>query len=306
MFRGHVVHLLLAVMILLPALPLVAQEEGCETPLALAPGVRINTRPGIFVRNLPTISGGIAEYLGESTTFRVQAGPVCADGINWWPVRGPINFNPGFVAEREFFGGRFLIFVADPDPETLCVEPLNLVSGSKLPLLNDVRIRQEPNLNGFVLHVALQGETVTVVEGPRCIDELNWWLVQLPFADIILQGWMAEGRFGATFVRDPDQPGPDQICSPSLPLGSGDRAAVNVSDYRPKNLRSEPGANAPILFKLIEGIAFDVVSGPVCADNLNWWQIQIVTRPDVVGWLSEGGPGNYAIRRFTQDRLVGN
>jgi hypothetical protein len=210
------------------------------------------------------------------------------------------------VAEREFAEGRFLIFAADPDPDSLCVEPLNLVAGSPLPLTSDVRIRQDPTLDGLVLHVALQGETVTVIDGPLCSDELNWWLVQVPFAEVIVQGWMAEGRFGRTFVPDPDQPSPDRICGPSMPLGAGDRASVNVSDFKPKNLRVEPGLYTPIMFKLIEGIPFDIVSGPVCANNLNWWQVQIVSRPEVVGWLSEGGPGNYAIKRFTQDRLVGN
>lgn len=303
-----VIRLLLILLILSSGLPLAAQTEvpGCDEPLPLTVGARINTRPGIYIRNLPTLSGGIAQYLGASITFRVQGGPVCADGVNWWPVRGPVNFNPGWVAEREFAGGRFLIFAAEPNPETLCVEPLNLVAGSKLPLTSDVRIRQEPTLDGFVLHVALQGETVTVIDGPRCVDELNWWLVQVPFSGVIVQGWMAEGRFGRTFVTDPDLPSPDQICGPALPMGVGDRAAVNVTDFKPKNLRTEPGLNAPIMYKLIEGIPFDIVGGPVCASNLNWWQVQIVSRPEVVGWLSEGGPGNYAIKRFTQDRFVGD
>ena len=117
---------------------------------------------------------------------------------------------------------------------------------------------------------------------------------------------MAEGRFGSTFVPDPDLPPPDQICGPTLRLSVGDRASVNVSDFKPKNLRAVPGLYSPILYKLIDGVAFDIVGGPVCADNLNWWQIQIVSRPEVIGWLSEGGPGNYAINRFTQDRLPGN
>lgn len=300
--------LVLALMIVLPmfSFPAVAQETGCDEPLALSPGVRINTRPGINIRNLPTISGGIAEYLENSITFRVQEGPVCADGINWWRVRGPVNFNPGWVAEREAKGGRFLIFRADPDPATLCPEPLNFVPGSQFPLLNDVRIRREPTLGGLVLHVAEQGVTATIIDGPRCFEEINWWLVQVPYRDLILQGWMAEGRFGDTFILDPDLPPPDQICGPALRLPIGSRAAVNVSDFRPKHLRSAPGLSSPVMFALIEGIPFDVLAGPVCADNLNWWQIQIVSRPEVIGWLSEGGPGNYAIRRFTQDRLPGN
>jgi hypothetical protein len=281
----------------------------CDPPLPLRAGIRINTRPGINIRNLPTLSGGIVNYLESSITFRVESGPVCADGINWWQVRGPINFNPGWVAEKEAPDGRYLIFPVqvDLDPTILCEEPLNLVPGSRMPLLNGVRIRQEPNLAGLVLTVAPVGEFVTIIDGPECIDELNWWLVQVPFAGLIIQGWMAEGRAERTFVTDPDLPPPDQICGPSLPrLHIGDRASVNTDDLVPKNLRIGPGLNEPILATLIEGIAFDILEGPVCMDNLNWWRIQIVARPEVIGWLSEGGPGNWAISRFTEDRLPGN
>lgn len=301
-------HLLLWLLALLQVNLTMAQvDAGCGTSLAITPGMRINTRPGIYIRNLPTRSGGIAEYLQESYTLRVLDGPRCADGLNWWQVTGPADINPGWVAEKETPTGRYLIFPIEEDPTALCPEPLNLVNGSRLPLLNDVRIRQEPDLNALVLHVAPTGETATIISGPECVGTLNWWLVQVPWQGIIIQGWMAEGRFGDTFLPNPDLPSPDAICGPPIPrLGVGDRAQVNVEDFKPKHLRAVPGLDGAILYALIEGIAFDVLAGPVCADNLNWWQIQIVSRPDVIGWLSEGGPGNYAIKRFTQDRLPGN
>ena len=289
------------------ALPTIAQEDagGCSSPLDLVPGQRINTRPGINIRNQPTLSGGIVNYLDSSITYRVEGGPVCADGVNWWQVRGPINFNPGWVAEKEFPEGRYLIFALPLELDSECSEPLNLVAGSQMPLLNGVKIRQEANLNGLVLTVAPAGEVVTVVGGPECNEDINWWLVQVPFEGIIIQGWMAQGYPERDFVSDPDAIPPDQICGPSLPLDVGDRAAVNVADFKPKNLRTTPGVYSPLLFTLIEGVAFDIIAGPVCASNLNWWQVRIVARPDVVGWISEGGPGNYAIRRFTQDRIPG-
>jgi hypothetical protein len=295
-------------LLLLAALPARAQDSaGCGSPLAMTAGMRFNTRPGIYIRNLPTRSGGIAEYLQNSLTFRVVEGPVCADNLNWWRVEGPVNINPGWIAERESPTGRYLIFPIEEDPTALCPEPLNLVNGSRMPLLNDVRIRQEPNLNALVLHVAPTGDMATIISGPECVDTLNWWQVQVTWQGIIIQGWMAEGRYGATFVADPDLPPPGTICGPTMVrLRVGDRGSVNVSDFKPKHLRAAPGLDGAILYALIEGIAFDIIGGPVCADNLNWWQIQIVSRPEVIGWLSEGGPGNWAIRRFTQDRLPGN
>jgi hypothetical protein len=298
---------LLPLILLLTSLPLWAQtDEGCGAALPLSPDSRLHTRPGIFLRNLPTRSGGIAAYLQDSLTLRVVEGPVCADGLNWWRVRGPSNVNPGWVAEKEAPKGRYLIFAADPDPASLCPEPLNLVSGSALPLLNDVRIRTDPNLDALVLHVAPQGDSATILGGPVCAAGLNWWQVQVGWQGIIIEGWMAEGIYGAAFVADPDAPDPNAVCGPPMRLKIGDRASVNVEDYKPKNLRAAPGLDGALLYTLIEGIAFDVLAGPVCADNLNWWQIRIVSRPEVIGWLSEGGPGNYAIKRFNQRFFPGS
>ncbi len=292
--------------LLATAFPGSAQDDiGCGTPLDLVPSQQINTRPGINIRNQPSLSGGIVNYLDASITYRVEGGPVCADGVNWWQVRGPVNFNPGWVAEKESPDGRYLIFALPLEQASECSEPLNLVPGSQMPLLNGVRIRQEANLSGLVLTVAPTGEVVTIIDGPACNEDINWWLVQVPFQGLIIQGWMAQGYPERDFLPDPNPIPADQICGPALPLDIGDRAAVNVSDFKPKNLRTAPGTYSPIMFKLIEGVAFDIIAGPVCASNLNWWQARIVTRPDVVGWISEGGPGNYAISRFTQDRIPG-
>jgi hypothetical protein len=272
--------------------------------LGIRPGIRVNTRPGIYIRNQPTLSGGIVHYLDESLTFRVEDGPVCADGVNWWRIFGIIGYTPGWVAEYEPQGIQLIFpILSDLDPTLLCDEPLNFVPGSRFPLLADVRIRQEPNLSGLVLHVAPTGQTVTIIDGPECHDTLNWWLIQVPFSGLIVQGWMAQGSETRAFLPDPDALPPDRICGPSLPLRIGNRAAITTRDLKPKNLRVGPGVNEPLLYSLIDGIAIDILEGPVCRSNLNWWRVRIVARPEVTGWLSEGGPGNYSIARFTTDHI---
>ena len=303
----YLAFIILIISLLGTAFPATAQQDvGCGPTLELVPGQQVNTRPGINIRNWPTLSGGIVNYLDASITYTVEGGPVCADELNWWQIRGPSNFNPGWVAEKEDPEGRYLIFALPLVLETECSEPLNLVPGSRMPLLNGVRIRQEANLAGLVLTVAPAGEIVTIIAGPECNEDINWWLIQVPFQGLIIQGWMAQGYPERDFLPDPNPIPADQICGPSLPLDIGDRAAVSVEDFKPKHLRTAPGVYSPIMFALIEGIAFDIIAGPVCASNLNWWQVRIVARPEVVGWISEGGPGNYAIARFTQDRLPGH
>jgi hypothetical protein len=71
---------------------------------------------------------------------------------------------------------------------------------------------------------------------------------------------------------------------------------VNYRDHDPKNLRDAPSLSAPILYTLVDGIAFEVIGGPVCAESYNWWNIRIRGREDVTGWFAEGGPGDYWIR----------
>lgn len=277
----------------------------CSQPLALVPGSIIYTRPGINIRNQPTLSGGVVQYLDQSITYRVTDGPVCADGVNWWQVRGPIGFNPGWVAEKESSFGRYLIFPADT-LEPTCAEPLNLPVGERVPLLNGgIRVRAEPSLSALVLTVALIDTPVTIVGEPVCADDFNWWPVEAVNAGVTYRGWMAEGFAGEPWVQEEllrsEEAG--TLCAPPLNIGVGTRAYVGYRDDEPKSLRAEPSLDAPLLYTLVEGIAFTVIGGPVCANNLNWWQIQIISRPDVTGWLAEGGTGNYWIRRFSAIEL---
>src|SRR5690606_8908142 len=164
--RYPIALLLIMVTLSLIAIPAHAQDVGCGVPLELAVGDLLNTRPGINIRNLPTLSGGVVEYLDSSITFRVTEGPVCADGLNWWRVRGPVNFNPGWIAEKESPTGRYLIFPVPPDPETLCADPINLTIGERVPVASGgLRVRAEAGLSAQVLTVALANTTLSIVGG---------------------------------------------------------------------------------------------------------------------------------------------
>lgn len=287
-------------------LMLQAQDDnGCNVPLALEPGELINTRPGIYIRNLPTRNGGIVEYLENSLTLSVAEGPVCAEGINWWRVLSPINYNNGWVGEREGRDGRFLIFDAEPDPETLCPTPLTLPPGTRTTVFTDVRVRQEPGLAGLVLTVAPAETEVVVVDGPVCVDVFNWWRVRVVVVGVLYDGWMAEGFEGQEWVEQPGLPSLEDgnLCGPPRPFTVGTRAYVGYNDGIPKNLRAAPGTDSDLLFTLVRGIGLEIIGGPVCANNMNWWQVRILSRPDVEGWLGEGGPGNFWIRRISTPQL---
>lgn len=270
-----------------------ATPASCEPPLALVPGQRLNTRPGINLRSQPDLSSAIVQYLENSTTLVALEGPVCQSGINWWRVRGPSNVSPGWVAEREFFGGRYLIFPVI-DPATVCPTPLTLPAGTQTALFNGLRVRAAPGLTGLVLTVAPASAVATVVDGPVCADGFNWWLVDVTVLGLVYRGWVAEGFAGRPFVDEPGEP--PAVCSPPLPFTVGSRGFVSYRDFQPKSLRAAPGRDAELLFTLIDGVAFEVIGGPVCADGFNWWHVQIISRPDAVGWIAEGVPGTYWVR----------
>ena len=275
-----------------------ATPAFCQPPLALIAGSTAFIRPGANIRSQPTLNSALVNYRDSSTTVVITGGPICADGLNWWQVRAPGE--DGWVAEN--FNNVTLLVPGPPDLSQSCPEPLTLPVGTVLPLVSGgVRVRAEPGLSSLVLTVGLMGTEVTIMGDPVCADRLNWFPVQLVSVGVTYQGWMAEGFEGHRVVEEPIST--DSVCAPPIRLSNGTRAYVNSNDPDPKNLRSEPGRDAPVLFTLIDGIGFTVIGGPVCTDGLNWWNIQILSRPDVVGWFAEGGPGNYWIRRIQSREL---
>jgi hypothetical protein len=81
-----------------------------------------------------------------------------------------------------------------------------------------------------------------------------------------------------------------EACAPTYRrLHIGLRAVITYHDFKPKNLRAEPNRDAEVLYSLLDGIAVDIIGGPACANGLNWWQVRVVGREDVVGWVAEGG-----------------
>lgn len=287
--------LLAALMCLVPALvvfpgALRAQEPLCSEPLPLIIGQNIYNRPGVFIRNLPSRSGGRAAYHASSVTLRVVGGPVCAEGLNWWQVEGPVN--PGWIAEGtpDFR----LIF---PDDTYIvgdnCAAPLALGDGGALRLIYSARVRHVPGFSARVLGVMAANTPLSVRGEPECVDGSNWWPVWAPSGGAFVEGWMAQSDDDGTPLVTAETVtalGDASACAPPYHrLAEGVRAVVTYRGTQPKNLRTAPSLSAGIVNQLVEGIAVDLLDGPVCADGLNWWQVRVVGSPETSGWMAEGG-----------------
>ncbi len=78
-------------------------------------------------------------------------------------------------------------------------------------------------------------------------------------------------------------------CSAALPqrVSIGSQARV-VPAMGGLNLRQTP--NGTVLTTLSGGDTFNIIGGPICADNLYWWQVD---RSGTIGWLAEGSSSYY-------------
>jgi hypothetical protein len=257
---------------------------GCAAPLALQRGQQAFVRGGIFVRTGPSESTPYVNYYTESVTVTIVEGPIC-DGqlFNWWRVRGPGQ--DGWIAEGT--PNRYFIYGSIPISE--CSAPGTLVVGQEARILNGVRVREQADEDALVLTVAPFDSLVQVLEGPVCADDLFWWRIRVTVVGVVYEGWAADADTGGTPLMLDEAARTASVCLRPLPLTIGGRAYVDYDDQELKNLRAAPTTRAALVASLLDGIALDVIGGPVCSEGLNWWQVRVVPRPDVTGWMAEGG-----------------
>lgn len=267
----------------------VAQDivDYCAQPLDLIPDQIVYSRPGVFFRAEPSISGGQINYYQDSITFRVLGGPVCADGQLWWNLR---NWEgDGWITQ----GQDLQLLWPGPRPGPQCDDPLPIAIGTPIAFLESVRLRTEPSLNASVIIASNRGESARLIDGPVCANEMNWWKIEFQLGNVVSTAWVSEGRGGEYYIiaipAAPPTPQPQACAPPFRRLGVGIRSVVQYLDTQPKNVRLEPDREAEIAAMLLEEVVVDILEGPVCSDGLNWWKIQVVGRPDVVGWMAEGG-----------------
>jgi hypothetical protein len=74
--------------------------------------------------------------------------------------------------------------------------------------------------------------------------------------------------------------------APPTRITSGKKARVTITSGGTLRVRQTPGIQGKEITKLKEGTAVDVLEGPTCTDNLNWWKIK--TSDGVSGWSAEG------------------
>lgn len=263
----------------------VAEGMAQYVPCAGSPATRLNAgltarvTPGLpnALRSQPFRGSGSA-IIGQipgGSSFVVVFGPICGSNLTWWQV----NYNGviGWTPEGE--GG------------TYWVEPINVVScpyapaprltvggqGRVTPGLPNT-IRSQPNTSGARIGQIPGSSTFSVLSGPVCGSNLNWW--QVNYNGVI--GWTAEGQYSTYWV----EPVSVSTCTIALPprLTVGRSARVTWGGSS-NNMRSQPNLTAQRIGQIPPGGIFSVIEGPQCNGGIGWWKVNY---NGVIGWTAEG------------------
>ncbi|MGH2533826.1 MAG: SH3 domain-containing protein [Thermomicrobiales bacterium] len=118
----------------------------------------------------------------------------------------------------------------------------------------ELNIRAEPTLDGEIVTVATAGAVGAVLDGPVTADDYNWYQIELEDGTT---GWAAGDLMSLLGAIDPG-------------LTPG---AAAVVAYGPLNLRADASLAADTVTTMDPGTVVTVVSGPVTADGLPWYEL---------------------------------
>lgn len=235
--------------------PIVAQEDpacpGAPLPqLMIGMSARVLPGDANNVRDTPSRSGELVGTIPGGEIFDVLDGPVCADGLNWWQVDyESVN---GWTVEgsgSEYWVEPYEAPAAEETtvPPTLTPEPVSepvadfefpleavnqLAVGAQVRVINDdpysetisLTMRAEPGRDGASLRPALEGDLLTIVDGPAEADGFRWWQVESEGGTI---GWVIEGLVNPERGRD----GVYERTLLAICPAEGDRIAYRLDEY---------------------------------------------------------------------------
>lgn len=153
-------------------------------------------------------------------------------------------------------------------PERLVVGQLGRVTPG-----SSNNVRAEPSRNADLVGQIPGGSEFTVLEGPRCVDDLVWW--QVDFGGLV--GWTVEGADGEYWL-EPLDPSTVEGCISNLTIGE---QAERTSHWQGA-IYPDPSWRNPQLGEIPEWTRFDVIGGPVCDESAVWVEVHY---DGITGWL---------------------
>lgn len=198
----------------------------------------------------------------------------------------------------------------DPGPNCVGAPLPRLIVGNTARVVpgDANNVRDTPSASGTRIGQIAGGEVFTVLDGPVCDDEFNWW--QVEYGELV--GWTVEGTLEAYWIEPYEveeievTPAPQATATKAPPaepirsfepplevvnvLAVGERARVINDDPNAETItlvvRSEPSRSAGAVAQALEGDLLTIIGGPEEADGLRWWQVE--TAKGSQGWVIEG------------------
>lgn len=277
-------------------LPASAQSNTCGR--AARPRLTIGgmgrVTPGLpnVIRSTPgkgTISTVIGEIPGGAVFTVLNSGPHCANGMWWWLVS--YNNISGWTPEGDEWGNYWTEPYANAPTCTAAAPRLTIGGQGRVTpgLPNVLRSNPWKGSDSKILGQIAAGGTFAVLDGPRCANNINWWYVN--YNGVL--GWTGESELGSYWV---EPVAPNTGCPANLPsrlwAGGWGRVTPGLSN----NLRSAATISSRSVGKIPAGGVFSVITGPVCADGIAWWQVNY---NNIIGWTAEGRWGTYWVEPTT-------
>lgn len=254
---------------------------------------------------------GQIPYFGTTNFGGITPGPdgvsfaYITDALYIWSA-GQITQVPGTegILESNFGWGAGVVWAYEswglqsggageqPAPEiSTCpgnVQPRLLIGqqGRVIPGLGTNVLRTEPRKGASspIIDNIPEGGLFSVLKGPVCSDNINWWLVDYNGT----VGWTGESE-GQTYWAEP-------VTTNTAACNLLPRLAINstgtVLPGLPNVLRTQPytGSASAIIGRIPAGGTFTVLEGPVCGNSYYWW---LVDYNGTVGWTAEGEGNTY-------------
>ena len=182
------------------AIPTPDPSAICSDPLPLDAEERTRALTGLEVHADPGMRSLVLTVASLGTMMDIRGGAVCADNVNWWPVRVPFNNTTvdGWVAEG--YPDNYWLSVETPAATAtpFCYRALRLSVGTKVGITYDDAIarslRAAPARSAALVERLIGGVALEITGSPICADGFNWWPVRVLSTSIT--GWVAEGTPG--------------------------------------------------------------------------------------------------------------
>lgn len=169
---------------------------GCPLSPLLSAGQQAILSPGLAsrVRAGASLSAATVGVIEESAVLSIEAGPICADGYNWYFARN--DEIAGWTAEGGAGEYWLLYFIDCPNSPPIRLSATMTATGANNRSLS---IRDgKGNVDTAAIALAAPGDLFTITGRPECdLSGETWYPVQLGS----VLGWIPAGTGGEYFIE---------------------------------------------------------------------------------------------------------